>query len=553
MSKTLSVIPLGGVEEIGGLNMTVLRYGDDIIVVDAGLMFPDEDMLGVDLVIPDFSYLVENRHMIRGIILTHGHEDHTGALPFLLKEAAAPVYGTALTLGLVESKLKEHHLADKTELVRVKPRETVELGAFNVEFIRVTHSIVDGVALGIKTPVGSVIHTGDFKVDPTPVDGELMDFNRLTEYGEKGTLLLLSDSTNAEQGGFTFSEKEVRRAFENIFSKAEGRIIISTFSSNIHRIQQAIDVAVMHKRKVILCGKSLVSNAQIAQDLGYLRVPGDTWLTLDALKTLKKEETLLITTGSQGEPMSVLSRIAIGEHKQIKIEDGDIVVLSAKMIPGNERAIGRIINHLCKQGAEVFYEKVSEIHVSGHASKEELKLMLNMIRPQYFVPIHGEYRHLVSHSRLAGKQGIPRENIFILENGDVLEIGNGTAGVAGKVTTGRVFIDGKGVGDVEEMVLRDRRRLGHDGIVLILITIEKESGKMVPPPDVITRGFILEDSDQEFVNEIKDVVSITVEALDRDVASDPSLLKAEVRRALKKHFRNTLERRPMILPLVFEV
>jgi ribonuclease J len=491
--------------------------------------------------------------MIRGIILTHGHEDHTGALPFLLKEAAAPVYGTALTLGLVESKLREHHLADKTELVRVKPRETVELGAFNVEFIRVTHSIVDGVALGIKTPVGSVIHTGDFKVDPTPVDGELMDFNRLTEYGEKGTLLLLSDSTNAEQGGFTFSEKEVRRAFENIFSKAEGRIIISTFSSNIHRIQQAIDVAVMHKRKVILCGKSLVSNAQIAQDLGYLRVPGDTWLTLDALKTLKKEETLLITTGSQGEPMSVLSRIAIGEHKQIKIEDGDIVVLSAKMIPGNERAIGRIINHLCKQGAEVFYEKVSEIHVSGHASKEELKLMLNMIRPQYFVPIHGEYRHLVSHSRLAGKQGIPRENIFILENGDVLEIGNGTAGVAGKVTTGRVFIDGKGVGDVEEMVLRDRRRLGHDGIVLILITIEKESGKMVPPPDVITRGFILEDSDQEFVNEIKDVVSITVEALDRDVASDPSLLKAEVRRALKKHFRNTLERRPMILPLVFEV
>jgi ribonuclease J len=553
MSEILSVIPLGGVEEIGGLNMTVLRYGQDIIVVDAGLMFPEDDMLGVDFVIPDFSYLVENRHMIRGIILTHGHEDHTGALPFLLKAAAAPVYGTALTLGLVEEKLREHHLAEKTELVRVRPRETVNLGAFRVEFIRVTHSIVDGVALGIETPVGRVVHTGDFKVDPTPVDGELMDFNKLTEYGEKGTLLLLSDSTNAEQGGFTFSEKEVRRAFENIFSRAQGRIIISTFSSNIHRIQQAIDVAVMHQRKAVLCGRSIVSNAQIAQDLGYMKVPGGTWLTLEALKSLPKKETLIITTGSQGEPMSVLSRIAIGEHKQIKIEEGDTVVLSAKMIPGNERAIGRIINHLCKQGAEVFYEKVSEIHVSGHASKEELKLMLNLIRPQYFVPIHGEYRHLVTHARLAKKQGIAKENVFILQNGDVLEIANGTAAVAGKVTSGRVFIDGKGIGDVEEMVLRDRRRLGQDGIVLVLITVEKESGKIVPPPDVITRGFILEDTYPEFVNDIKDIISNTIGALDKEVTSDSSLLKAEVRRALKRHFRNTLERRPMILPLVFEV
>ncbi len=364
---------------------------------------------------------------------------------------------------------------------------------------------------------------------------------------------MLSDSTNAERGGFTFSEKEVRRAFESIFSTAPGRIIISTFASNIHRIQQAIDVAAMFGRKAILCGKSIVDNAQIALDLGYLKIPKDTWLKLDALSRLKDNEVVIITTGSQGEPMSVLSRIAIGEHKQIEIHEGDTVILSAKMIPGNERSIGRIINHLFRRGANVIYEKVSEIHVSGHASKEELKLMINMVRPKYFVPIHGEYRFLVSHSRLARKQGIPRENVFILGNGSVLEITEQGASVNGKVTSGRVFIDGKGIGDVEEMVLRDRRWLSQDGIVLILITIEKPSGEIVVGPDIITRGFIYEDSSQKILDEVRDLVSITIKELDQEIIADHAMLQARLRNVVKKYFRNTMDRRPMIMPIIVEV
>lgn len=551
MDKVLSVIPLGGVEEIG-LNMTVIEYGNEMIVVDAGLMFPEEDMLGVDFVIPDFSYVLQNKERIRGIFVTHGHEDHTGALPFLLKSLKAPIYATPLTLGLILEKLKEHGL-ENSELNPVKPRETIELGPFKVEFIRVTHSIVDGVALGIETPLGRIVHTGDFKIDPTPVDGELLDFHKFTEYGEKGTLLMLSDSTNAEKGGFTFSEKEVRRAFEDIFSKAPGRIIISTFASNIHRIQQAIDVATMFGRKIILCGKSIVSNAQIALDLGYLKIPKETWLRLDALKYLKDKETVIITTGSQGEPMSVLSRIATDEHKHIKVKPGDTVILSAKMIPGNERSIGRIINHLFKRGANVIYEKVSEIHVSGHASKEELKLMLNLVRPKYFMPVHGEYRHLVYHAKLALKQGIPEENIFIMENGDVLEISETGARKNGKIDSGRVFIDGKGIGDVEEMVLRDRLRLAHDGIVLVLIAIEKLTGNVISGPDIISRGFIFEDASPDVISDVRELVSGTIAQLDKEIISDSTLLKAKLRSTLKKYLRNTMERHPMIVPIIFEV
>lgn len=550
--NSLSVIILGGVEELGGLNMMVLEYGDDIIVVDSGLMFPEEDMLGVDFVIPDFSYLMENKEKVRGIIITHGHEDHTGALPFLLKEISAPIYGSRLTIGFIKDKLREHHLED-SPMYAVAPRDKVTLGAFEVEFIRVTHSIVDGMALGISTPLGRVVHTGDFKVDPTPVDGQLMDFHRFSEYGEQGTLLLLSDSTNAERGGFTFSEKEVRRAFEDIFSTSKGRIIISTFASNIHRIQQAVDVAVMFGRKGILCGKSIVSNAQIALDLGYLRIPRETWLKLEDLKNLNDEEVVLITTGSQGEPMSVLSRIATDEHKHIKIKEGDTVVLSAKMIPGNERSIGRIINHLSKRGANVIYEKVSEIHVSGHASKEELKLMLNLVRPKYFVPIHGEFRHLAYHAKLALKQGIPKENIFILENGQVLEIDGEGARTNGKVDSGRVFIDGKGVGDVEEMVLRDRMRLAHDGVVIVLLGVEKLTGNIVSGPDVISRGFIFEDASPELITDVKDFLAETIDALDREIIADSQLLQAKIRSSLKKYLRNTMERRPLIMPIIMEV
>ena len=551
MENTLSVIPLGGVEEIG-LNMTLFEYNSHIVVVDAGLMFPEEDMLGVDIVIPDFSYLLDNREKVRAVVLTHGHEDHTGALPFLLKEINVPVYGTPLTLGLVKEKLKEHNL-EHVELIPVAPREVINIGEFSIEFMRVTHSIVDGVGLGIKTPVGSVVHTGDFKLDPTPVDGQLMDFRKFSEYGEMGTLLLLSDSTNAEKGGFTFSEKEVRRAFEDIFSNTKGRIIIATFASNIHRIQQAIDVAVKYGRKVILCGKSIVSNAQIALDLGYLRIPEDTWLRLEDLKNLEDHEVVIITTGSQGEPMSVLSRIATDEHKFIKIKDGDTVILSAKMIPGNERSIGRIINHLFRQGADVIYEKVSEVHVSGHASKEELKLMLNLVRPKFFMPIHGEYRHLVYHSKLARKLDIPKENIFIMKDGDVLEISGEEARKNGRVNSGRIFIDGKGVGDVEEMVLRDRLRLAHDGIVLILLGIEKLTGNIVSGPDIISRGFVFEDASQEVINNVKDLLSNTIKGLDKELITDSSLLKARLRNVLKKYLRDTMDRRPMIMPIIFEV
>jgi ribonuclease J len=551
LNNSLSIIPLGGVEEIG-LNSTVFEYADDMIIVDTGLMFPEEDMLGVDFVIPDYSYVLENREKIRGIIITHGHEDHTGALPFLLKEIDVPVYGTPLTIGLIKEKLKEHHLEER-RLVAVRPRDVINLGAFSVEFVRVTHSIVDGVGLCINTPLGRVVHTGDFKLDPTPVDGQLMDFHRFSEFGEKGTLLLLSDSTNAEKGGFTFSEKEVRRAFEDIFAKVSGRIIISTFASNIHRIQQAIDVAVMYGKKVILCGKSIVSNSQIALDLGYLRIPANTWLKLEDLNKLRDDEVVIITTGSQGEPMSVLSRIAIGEHKTIQIKEGDTVILSAKIIPGNERSIGKIINHLFRRGANVIYEKVSEIHVSGHASKEELKLMLNMVRPRYFMPVHGEYRHLRYHAMLAEKTVVPKENIFIPENGEILEISEHGVSKNGRVSSGRVFIDGKGMGDVEDMVLRDRRRLAHDGIVLVHIAIEKLTGTIVSGPDIISRGFVFEDASPDVMNDVRELVLATLGQMDKEMITDSSLLQAKLRSTLKKYLRNTMERRPMIMPIIVEV
>lgn len=551
MEKVLSIIPLGGVEEIG-LNSTVIEYGEDMILIDAGLMFPEEDMLGVDFVIPDFSYILDNKDKVRGIVITHGHEDHTGGLPFLLRDLDVPIYGTPLTLGLIKEKLKEYHL-ENIRLIPVRPRDIICLGPFEIEFVRVTHSIVDGVGLGIKTPLGRIVHTGDFKLDPTPVDGQLMDFHRFSEYGEEGTLLLLSDSTNAERGGFTFSEKEVRRAFEDIFSKSKGRIIIATFATNIHRIQQAVDVAVMFGRKVILCGRSIVNNSQIALDLGYLKIPRDTWLRLEELNTLRDEEVVIITTGSQGEPMSVLSRIATGEHKTIKIKEGDTVILSAKIIPGNERSIGKIINHLCRRGANVIYEKVSEIHVSGHASKEELKLMLNMIRPRYFMPVHGEYRHLAFHAQLAEKVGIPRENIFILENGDILEITEEGARKNGKVNSGMVFIDGRGVGGVEDVVLRDRRRLAHDGIVLVLLAVEKLTGTIVSGPEIISRGFIFEDASPEVIGEVKRIVSDALKEMDRELITDSALLKDRLRSVLKRYLRNTMQRRPMIMPVIVEV
>lgn len=551
MDKPLQVIPLGGVEEIGGLNMTLLQCGDDMIVVDAGLMFPDDEMFGVDFVIPDFSYIEENRDKLRAVILTHGHEDHIGALPFLIREFGKnlPVYGTPLTLGLVTEKLKEHKLP--SNLIPKEPRDIVEIGAFTVEFIRVTHSIVDGVGLGIQTPYGLIVHTGDFKLDPTPVDGELLDFNRFSEYGSRGTLLLLSDSTNAEKGGFTYSEKEVSRALENIFLSAPGRIILATFASNIHRIQQVIDVAIKHGRRIALSGRSIVSNTQIAHDLGYLTLPEKTWLKLDEILELPDKEVVIVTTGSQGEPMSVLSRMATGEHKNIHIKPNDTVVLSAKMIPGNERSIGKVINHLFRRGANVIYEKVSEIHVSGHASKEELKLMLNLVKPRYFMPVHGEFRHLTYHSQLAEKLGMPKENIFIMNDGDVLEIDSNGARINGKVSVGRVFIDGKD--DIDHMVVRDRWRLARDGVVFVILSIEKPSGRIASGPDITSRGFIFEEASKEVIDAAKNVVSDKVHSLDAEVLQDITLLKARVRNALRKHIFKTMNRSPMIVPIIYEI
>jgi len=556
-TSTLSVIPLGGVGEIG-LNMTVLEYDGDILVIDAGLMFPDAEMLGVDIVIPDFSYLIENREKVRAVVLTHAHEDHIGALPFLLREIKVPVYGTRLTLGFVKDKLEEHDLDKEIDLIVVKPRDTVEIGSFKVEFIRVTHSIVDGVGLGITTPVGRVVHTGDFKIDPTPVDGEVMDLRTFSEYGDKGTLVFLSDSTNAAQGGYTFSEKEVRRGLEDIFSRARGRIVVATFASNIHRVQQIVDVAVMHGRKVILNGKSMITNTQIALELGYLRMPPETWLKIDSLKTLPDDRVVVITTGSQGEPMSALSRMAANEHKHIQIKKGDTVVLSSKMIPGNERAIANIINHLFKRGAEVFYEKVSEIHVSGHASKEELKLMLNIVKPKFFIPVHGEYRHLVYHAQLAKKVNIPEENIFVLEDGEVMEFTADSARRAGVVNIGRVYIDGKIAGStvdtgVDTVVLRDRRKLAHDGIVIVILTIEKGTGAVVSGPDIVSRGFVFEDASQDLLAEVKTVVMDALAIMIPEAKGDWALVTAQVRTALKKFINKRLERRPMILPIIMEI
>src|SRR5512143_4164981 len=556
-APALSIIPLGGVGEIG-LNMTVLECGDDIMVIDAGLMFPDAEMLGVDIVIPDFSYLIENRHKVRAVLLTHAHEDHIGALPFLLKELKVPIYGTRLALGFVKEKLREHNLGTESELITVKPRDIVSLGCFQIEFIRVTHSIVDGCGLGITTPVGRVVHTGDFKIDPTPVDGEVMDLRTFAEYGDRGVLALLSDSTNAGQGGYTFSEKEVRRGLEDIFGKARGRIVVASFASNIHRVQQIIDVAVMHGRKVILNGKSMIANAQIALDLGYLRMPPDTWLKIEALKDLPDDQVVMITTGSQGEPMSALSRMAANEHKHFQIKKGDTIVLSSKMIQGNERSIMRIINHLFKHGAEVFYEKVSEIHVSGHASKEELKLMLSLIKPKYFIPVHGEYRHLVYHAQLAKKVNIPEENIFIVENGEVMEFSEAGARRGGIVNTGRIYIDGKTAGSpveagVDTVVLRDRMKLAHDGVVIVILGIEKISGNVVTGPDIVSRGFVFEDASQELLAEVKDVVTDTLLLMIPEAKGDWSLVSARVRSALKKFINKKLDRRPMILPIIMEV
>jgi ribonuclease J len=516
-------------------------------------MFPEDYMLGIDLVIPDVTYLSRNRDKVKAFIITHGHEDHTGALPFILREIDAPVYGTALTIGLIEEKLEEHGLARSTVLETVRPRDRVSIGPFDIEFIRVSHSIVDGCGLAIKTPVGTVVHTGDFKMDQTPVDGEVMDYARFSEYGEAGVLLFMSDSTNVEKEGYTLSEREIGRNLEDVFRRCEGRIIVAAFSSNIHRIQQVMDAADKFGRKVVLNGKSMVANSRIARALGYLKAPDGLIVDLRDLDSLPHQRVVLLTTGSQGEPMSALTRMAMDNHKQIKVTKGDTIILSSKFIPGHEKAISTMMNHLYRRGADVIYEKVSEVHVSGHASREELKIMLNIVKPRFFMPVHGEYRHLVLHGRLASTVGIPEENIFVAEDGHVIEFTKDGARRAGIVEHGRVFVDGKGVGDVGEMVLKDRSHLSEGGMVLAVVAINNSTGEIVYGPEIITRGLVLEEGRQGLLDQARNIVVEALGSVNVEVKTEQLEVKEEIRRALRRFFNKTLERRPVILPVIIEI
>lgn len=547
------IIPLGGLGEIG-LNMMVLEYDETIILVDAGLMFPEDDMLGIDIVIPDFSYLQKNRGRVRALVVTHGHEDHIGAIPFLLREFDIPIYGTPLTLALIREKLKEHGLLGRTTLTQVLPRDQIEIGPFRIEFIHTCHSIPDGVGLAIRTPAGTVIHSGDFKIDNTPVDGKRLDMARFGVYAEEGVLALLSDSTNVERPGYTISESEVGATLKEVFQRCEGRIIVAVFASNLHRIQQVIWLAREFDRKILLNGRSMVANVRIARELGYLDFPPEEELSLQDLTKVHDPEVLMLTTGSQGEPMSALTRMAFNDHKKLKVKKGDAIVLSSKFIPGNERTIQNIINHLYRQGAEVIHEQVRDIHASGHASREELKAMINLVQPRYFIPIHGEYRHLVKHRRLAMGMGIPEENCLLAEDGNVIVLNPEGVSIEGKVETGRVLVDGKGVGDVEGLVLRDRKHLAEDGLVVASLVINKETKEILSGPDIFSRGFIHEESKPEILDAAKCIIfEIFDRLLEEDFEVDCAGLQAEIRRELKRFFNRALNRRPVIYPIVVDI
>jgi ribonuclease J len=548
----LLIIPLGGMGEIGK-NMTVIQYGKEILLIDSGLMFPEEEMLGIDIVIPDITYLVENKEYIKGILITHGHEDHIGALPYVLQQINAPLYGTKLTLGLVEGKLKETKLKKNISMNVVKSPATIKIGSFTVDFISVNHSIPDAVGFAIHTPVGIICHTGDFKLDQTPVNGEKADLHKFAELGSKGVLVLLSDSTNAEREGYTMSEKVVGSTIEDIFRTSEDRIIVATFASNIHRIQQIFDAAYKNDRKVAVIGRSMVNVVNIALELGYLAIPKSLLMDLDELNRLPKEKVVIITTGSQGEPMSALTRMAMSEHKKVEIMTGDTVLISASPIPGNEKFVARTIDHLFKQGANVIYEAISGVHVSGHASQEELKLMLNLVRPKFFIPVHGEYRHLIHHAQLAMEVGIPSENIFIAENGRVLEFTKDSGKASGRVTAGKVLVDGLGVGDVGNIVLRDRRQLSQDGILIVVVTIDKETTEVVAGPDIISRGFVYVRESEELMEQAREKVKQALKKCMEEDISEWSTIKSQVREHLGKFLFEQTRRRPMILPIIMEV
>ncbi len=550
--QTLKVIPLGGLGAIGK-NMMVLEFGDALLVIDSGLMFPDDEMLGIDLVLPDFTYVVENRERVLGILLTHGHEDHVGALPYLLKEVDAPVYGTRLTLGLVNAKLGEHGLQQKVSLNEVSPGKDLTLGPFEIEFLEVCHSIPDGVGLGIHTPVGTVVHTGDFKLDQTPIDCRVTAMQRFAELGRKGVLLLLSDSTNADVPGFVAPERSVGESLDGIFALAPGRIIVASFASHIHRIQQVMDTAAQHGRSVAVVGRSMVKNVNIAQNLGYLSVPEGLIIRPHDIALLPPDRVTVLSTGSQGEPLSALARMASHDHPLIEIQKGDTVVISARPVPGNETSVNRTIDRLFASGARVIYESVAGVHVSGHAAAEELKVMLNLVRPKYFVPVHGEHRHLYFHAELARAVGMDDDHIFLMENGDVLELRPDHAEVTGQVQAGMILVDGFAMGDFRDLVLRDRQHLATDGLVMVVVARSMQDGKIVGEPEVVFRGFAHAGDMDELTEEAKKRVIASLSGGEIQQMTDMSLLKTRVHDVLQKYLHKEVGRRPMVLPVIVEV
>ncbi len=547
----LKVIPLGGLEEIGK-NMTVFEYGDSMFIVDCGLAFPEDEMLGIDLVIPDVTYLEKNREKLTGIVVTHGHEDHIGALPYVLKKVKAPVYGTELTLGLIENKLVEHRMMNEVELKVIKAGQKIQLGAFKVEFIRSTHSIADCVALAIETPVGLILHTSDFKIDQTPIEGKPIDLARIAELGKKGVLLLMADSTNVERPGYTMSERTVGETLDNVFKDAKSRIIAATFASNIHRIQQIVNSAVKFNRKVALSGRSMLNVVRTAMKLGYLNIPQDVLMDIEKIQKLPSEQIVMITTGSQGEPMSALTRIASGTHRKVGIEKGDLVVISASPVPGNEKFVSRVINDLFKQGADVIYEALADIHVSGHAKQEELKLIHHLVRPKFFMPVHGEYRHLKQHANLAQLLGMNEENIFIMENGRVLELSRKNAQLNGSVQSGSILIDGLGIGDVGNVVLKDRKHLSEDGLIVVVVTINA-AGKIITGPDVISRGFVYVKESETLMDEIRDVAKESLIKSMSKKKNGYAIMKNCVKDELGSYLYQKTKRKPMILPVINEI
>ena len=549
--ENLKIIPLGGIEEIGK-NITVFEYGNDIVLVDCGVAFPEDDMLGIDLVIPDFSYLEKNKDKLRGLVITHGHEDHIGAIAYLLKQINIPIYATKLTIGLIKNKLDEHHLTGVAKLNEVKQGQTIVLGKMRVEFIRSCHSIPDSVALAIHTPVGTVIHTGDFKIDYTPIDDQKIDLGRIAELGNRGVLALLSDSTNSERRGYTMSESTVGEVFDKLFANCKKRIVIATFASNMHRVQQIVNSAAANGRKIAICGRSMINMIQTAVELGYINAPKNIFIEIDMIKNYSDDQLVIITTGSQGEPMSALTRMANGEHKKVNINSNDLVIISATPIPGNEKFVSKVIDDLMKIGAEVVYSSLADVHVSGHACQEEQKLMISLVRPKFFIPVHGEYRQLIAHSNTAMQMGIPGENVLLMKNGKTLELNENEAKFTSTVQVGKVFVDGLGVGDVGNIVLRDRQHLSQDGLIVVVLTMDRV-GNILAGPDVISRGFVYVRESENLMEEVKFLINTEVMKCAENHITDWATIKSTIRDSLREYIFQTTKRNPMILPIIMEI